>query len=104
MTNQEVFSDEPKLVDVFKEEFVDADDKPSILEEERVLDEKSELEGVLGKMEEGKEVLEEEIEVGEEEEEVLEASSKFSILTRAASILSHFLLLHRDLSFLAQHL
>ena len=85
--------------DVFKEEFVEANDKPSILEEERVLDEKSEVEGVLGEVE----VFEEEIEV-EEEEEVLEANSKMSIFTRAASILSHFLLLHWDLSFLAQHL
>ena len=100
MTNQEAFSDGPKLVDVFNEEFVDADEKPSILEEERVLDEKSELEGVLGEMEGDEEMLEE----VEKEEEVLEASSKISILTRAASILSHFLLLHRDLSFLAQHL
>ena len=86
--------------DVFKEEFVEANDKPSILEEERVLDEKSEVEGVLGEVDEG--VFEEEIEV--EEEEVLEANSKMSIFTRAASILSHFLLLHWDLSFLAQHL
>ena len=85
--------------DVFKEEFVEANDKPSILEEERVLDEKSEVEGVLGEVDE--EVFEEEIEV---EEEVLEANSKMSIFTRAASILSHFLLLHWDLSFLAQHL
>ena len=85
--------------DVFKEEFVEANDKPSILEEERVLDEKSEVEGVLGEVE----VFEEEIEV-EEEEEVLEANSNMSIFTRAASILSHFLLLHWDLSFLAQHL
>ena len=87
--------------DVLKEEFVGANDKPSILEEERVLDEKSEVEGVLGEVDEG--VFEEEIEV-EEEEEVLEANSKMSIFTRAASILSHFLLLHWDLSFLAQHL
>ena len=87
--------------DVFKEEFVEANDKPSILEEERVLDEKSEVEGVLGEVDEG--VFEEETEV-EEEEEVLEANSKMSIFTRAASILSHFLLLHWDLSFLAQHL
>ena len=87
--------------DVFKEELVEANDEPSILEEERVLNEKSEVEGVLGEVDEG--VFEEEIEV-EEEEEVLEANSKKSIFTRAASILSHFLLLHWDLSFLAQHL
>ena len=85
--------------DVFKEELVEANDEPSILEEERVLDEKSEVEGVLGEVDEG--VFEEETEV---EEEVLEANSKMSIFTRAASILSHFLLLHWDLSFLAQHL
>ena len=88
--------------DVLKEEFVGANDKPSILEEERVLDEKSEVEGVLGEVDEG--VFEEEIEVEEEEEEVLEANSKMSIFTRAASILLHFLLLHWDLSFLAQYL
>ena len=82
--------------DVFKEELVEANDEPSILEEERVLDEKSEVEGVLGEVEVDEEVFEEEI----EEEEVLEAN----IFTRAASILSHFLLLHWDLSFLAQHL
>ena len=85
--------------DVFKEELVEANDEPSILEEERVLNEKSEVEGVLGEVDEG--VFEEEIEV---EEEVLEANSKMSIFTRAASILSHFLLLHWDLSFLAQYL
>ena len=87
---------------MLKEEFVEANDKPSILEEERVLDEKSEVEGVLGEVDEG--VFEEEIEVEEEEEVVLEANSKMSIFTRAASILSHFLLLHWDLSFLAQYL
>ena len=84
MSDREVFSDKLKPVKVLEEEFADVDDKPSMLDtedelkEEEVLDERSE----------------------EKEDEVLEGNSNISIFTRAASILSHFLLLHCILSFL----
>ena len=87
MSDREVFSDKLKPVKVLEEEFADVDDKPSMLDtedelkEEEVLDERS-----------------------EEEDEVLEGNSNISIFTRAASILSHFLLLHCILSFLEKSL
>ena len=84
MSDREVFSDKLKPVKVLEEEFADVDDKPSMLDTEDELKEE--------------EVLD------EEEEEVLEGNSNISIFTRAASILSHFLLLHCILSFLEKSL
>ena len=79
MSDREVFSDKLKPVKVLEEEFADVDDKPSMLDTEDELKEE---------------------EVLDEEDEVLEGNSNISIFTRAASILSHFLLLHCILSFL----
>ena len=79
LSDLEVFSDKLKPVKVLEEEFADVDDKPSMLDTEDELKEE---------------------EVLDEEDEVLEGNSNISIFTRAASILSHFLLLHCILSFL----
>ena len=89
--DQEVFSDKLKLVEVFKEDPVDVNDKPSMLDTEDELKEEAR-------------VLDERLEEEEGEEGLIEGNSKISIFTRAASILSHFLLLHRILSFLEESL
>ena len=68
MSKQEVFSDKVEPVELFSVEFVDVDNKLSMLDDEE------ELKG--------------------------RALTDFSTFMRAASILSHFLLLHFDLSFL----
>ena len=98
-----------ELVEVFEEGLVDVNEKPSMLDTEEELKEKSEKKEVLdvGLKEEEKvlletdsfiAILEEVLEV--EVREVLEADSMSSILMRAASILSHFLLLQLLFSFL----
>lgn len=68
MSKQEVFSDKVEPVELFSVEFVDVDNKLSMLDDEEKL--------------KGR------------------ALTDFSTFMRAASILSHFLLLHFDLSFL----
>ena len=68
VSKQEVFSDKVEPVELFSVEFVDVDNKLSMLDDEEKL--------------KGR------------------ALTDFSTFMRAASILSHFLLLHFDLSFL----
>ena len=96
-----------ELVEVFEEDFVDVNEKPSLLDTEEELKEMTEEKEVLdvGLKEEKEEeadsfiaILEEVFEA--EVREVLEADSMSSILMRAASILSHFLLLQLLFSFL----